>query len=197
MGMDFVALMKYGGPDERVLRALDRLEAGSPEPLRAVRRLMEARRFFNGEEEAAVWEFRHRGEVRDPRLDGRPRLPRLSATLSYTEIPGDQVMRTVTWPSGRRRTESMAWDRDRPPPEGWEREISWDSHGYWRLILAPPAQALTGPPTSAPLSEESPRPKPVRAASRMDDRRWATSGEPDAMLEWLLKQDGGGERKVR
>src|SRR5262245_60894747 len=85
MGMDFVALMKYGGPDERVRRALDRLEAGSPEPLRAVRRLMEARGFSHGAEEAAVWEFRHRGEVRDPRLDGRPRLPRLSATLWLPE----------------------------------------------------------------------------------------------------------------
>src|SRR5262245_34215786 len=286
MGMDFVALMKYGGPDERVLRALDRLEAGSPEPLRAVRRLMEARRFFNGAEAAAVWEFRHRGEVRDPRLDGRPRLPRLSATLQlpegfrltfgpdavevehllpwwfflteppfhramldaclylaplfgaadgiltsdcspviqafregkgfdaavasagpedgerphladlYTEIPGDQVTRVVPRPRGRGRTESMAWDRDRPLPEGWEREATWDSHGYWRLSLSPPAQARAGPPTAAPVSAESPRPRPVRAASRMDERRWATSGEPEAMLEWLLKQDGDG-RKIR
>src|SRR5262245_46048923 len=85
MGMDFVALMKYGGPGERVRRALDRLEAGSPEPLRAVRRRLEARGFVHGEEAAAVWELRPRGEVRDPRLDGRPRLPRLSATLQLSE----------------------------------------------------------------------------------------------------------------
>jgi hypothetical protein len=85
MGMDFVALMKYGGPDERLSRVLDRLEAGSPEHVRGLARLMHERGFGLGREEPAVWEFRYRPELRDRRLVHRPMLPNLGVSLWLPE----------------------------------------------------------------------------------------------------------------
>src|SRR5262249_55407981 len=85
MGMDFVALMKYGGPDERLLRVLDRLEAGSPAEVQALTRLMRERGFATGHEATAVWEFMYRTDLRDPRLGRRPRLPSLAVALHLPE----------------------------------------------------------------------------------------------------------------
>jgi hypothetical protein len=85
MGMDFVALMKYGGPDERLARVLDRLEDGSPPEVQALARLMRERRFCFERHERAVWEFRSRPELRDRRLARRPVLPDLAVSLWLPE----------------------------------------------------------------------------------------------------------------
>jgi hypothetical protein len=83
MGMDFAALMKYGGPDEG---ALDGLETGSPAEVRARGQLLRERGFAPARpEDAAVWEFTSRPEVRDPRLDGRPFLPDQGVALHLPE----------------------------------------------------------------------------------------------------------------
>jgi hypothetical protein len=83
--MDFVALMKYPGPDERVLRALDFLEAESPEELQGVARVMQEHEFSVGRKETAVWKYQHRPELRDKRLDCRPVLPILGIALHLPE----------------------------------------------------------------------------------------------------------------
>src|SRR5262245_32120682 len=57
MGMDFVAMLKHRGPDERLSRVLDRLEAGSPAEVQALARLMHDRGLGLGREETAAWEF--------------------------------------------------------------------------------------------------------------------------------------------
>src|SRR5262245_6055269 len=85
MGMDFVALMKYGGPDQSVLRALDRLEAGSPAEVQGLARLMRERGFAAGRQEVPAWEFTSRPELRDPRLAQRPNLPKLGVALCLPE----------------------------------------------------------------------------------------------------------------
>jgi hypothetical protein len=85
MGMDFVALMKYPGPDERVLRVIDRLEAGSPEEVRALARVLDARGFRYSLEGSAFWEFTSREEMRDPRLGRRPVLPTTDVALWLPE----------------------------------------------------------------------------------------------------------------
>lgn len=80
MGMDFVALMRYGGLDERVLHALDSLEEGSPDELRAVKRLMKQRDFAVSRAEVACWRTSP-----DSRLAHRPDLPDLTAALRTPE----------------------------------------------------------------------------------------------------------------
>jgi hypothetical protein len=79
--MDFVALMRYAGPDERALGAL---EADSPAELKAVARLMRAQcfRLDNGLRSAA-WE--DNAGVDGPKLDRRPALPTLSFALHTPE----------------------------------------------------------------------------------------------------------------
>src|SRR5262249_18847058 len=116
----------------------------------------------------------------------------------YQEIPEDYVMRVVTRPGGRQQTQQMDWDRTKPPPDGWERGTGWDSRGYWRLKLHPPLPGTTALPALVWGPEPSPpeRRFPARI-TLMDQRRWATSGDPDAMLEYLLKQEEVSWRKVR
>ena len=45
MGADFVALVKYRGPDARLAEVLTQLEKDSPEELKQLRRIMDARGF--------------------------------------------------------------------------------------------------------------------------------------------------------
>jgi hypothetical protein len=85
MGMDFVALMKYPGPDERLSRVFDRLEVRSPAEVQALARVMHERGFSVGCNAAAVWEFTSRPELRDRRLGQRPRLPNLGVSLWLPE----------------------------------------------------------------------------------------------------------------
>jgi hypothetical protein len=85
VGMDFVALMKYPGPDERLQAVLDGLEIGSPEEVRSLAQLLKARGFAIGQQERAVWTFTDRLELRDPRLDWRPTLPTLKTALHLPE----------------------------------------------------------------------------------------------------------------
>ena len=287
MGMDFVALMRYGGPDERVVRALDRLEAGSPVEVRVLARLMHGQGFGLGREEAATWKFISRPELRDRRLARRPGLPNLGVSLwlpqgfsltfgqdavevyhllrwhffltepdlrramldactclgrlfgaadcvvtsdfspvvqafregqgfdaslasagpehgerpnladLYLEILLPEVMRLVERPGKPSKTRQMDWPLDRPPPEGWQRVTTWDSRGYWRLDLGP---GMPDPfDVWAEREETGAAPGPTnRAATRPPDEAWwATCGEPDAMLDHLLKQDEVSWTKVR
>ncbi len=277
MGMDFVALMGYGGPAERLHRALDRLEIASPEEVRAVARLMHARGHAIDQEGSAGWEYTSRPELRDPRLDRRPALPRSGVALCLpegfdltfgpdavevylrlrwllfltdpflrravlgacvclgrllgatrcvvtsdyspvvrafrsgrsfehalasagsedgerpalsdlcTESPADSVMRFIDRPGQPSRARHMDWPADRPPPEGWLRETTWESKGYWRLELGP---GLPGEAGLEPLA-----PSPARPRTR-DENWWAECGEPDAMLDFLLKRDDADWKKV-
>ena len=81
MGMDFVALMKYKGPGERVVHALDKLESGLPEEWAILNRLMVDRGFRCDEEDEVGWEYQDRPELHDPRIAKRPALPDLSVNL--------------------------------------------------------------------------------------------------------------------
>jgi hypothetical protein len=83
--MDFVAMLRYGGPDERLSQVLDRLEAGSPAAVQALARLMHERGLGLGRDEAAVWEITSRPELRVRRLGRRPRLPNLGVSLWLPE----------------------------------------------------------------------------------------------------------------
>jgi hypothetical protein len=277
--MDFVALMKYGGPDERLARVLDLLEAGSPEEVQALARLLHERGFGLGHKPEATWEFTSRPELRDPRLAHRPSLPNLGVALwlpegfsltfgpdgvevyhllrwhffltepdlqlavldacrclahlfavtdciitsdfspvveafrkgqgfddslasagpedgerasladLYLEIPEDYVMREVTLPDGQRRTQHRDWDREKPPPEGWERATTWSSSGFWRPGI--------GPCIPAAISQEIPPVVPRRRAPPVAAAGWGIGADdPDAILDYLLKQDGVSWRKV-
>jgi hypothetical protein len=280
MGMDFVALMKHRGPDEEVLRVLDRLETTSPEEVQTLVRLLQARGFSYPRDDGPAWEFIHRDELRHPRLAQRPALPNLGVTLYlpegfcltfgpdavevyhllrwlvfltepdlqhamldacqclgrlfgavdcvvtsdyspvvqafregagfdaslasagpedgerpaltdlYQRIPQDYLMREVIDRSGRARTRYRDWDTDLPPPEGWERAYTWDSHGYWRMPLDParPSPSLAGTPPSA---------RRLLVPGPMDESRWLASGDPAEMLDHLLRRDGVSWRKVR
>src|SRR5262249_7716185 len=53
----------------------------------------------------------------------------------YLEWAEDYVMRLVDRPGRGKRTQYKDWDRDKPPPAGWERAMTWASKGYWRLPL--------------------------------------------------------------
>jgi hypothetical protein len=86
VGMNFVALMKYGGPDERVLHALDSLEAGSPEELRAVGRLLKEKGFAISPDGRTAWERWQAGEVEGQTFPRRPALPDLTADLHTPEV---------------------------------------------------------------------------------------------------------------
>lgn len=285
MGMDFTALMKYGEPDERLSRVLDRLEAGSPAAVQALARLMHDRGIGLGRDEAAVWEFTSRPELRDRRLGQRPRVPNLGVSLwlpegfsltfgqdavevyhllrwhffltepglqramldactclgrvlgatdcvvtsdfspvvhafrdglgfdaslasagpedgerpnladLYLEIPLSEVMQTVQRPGKPSQTRHMNWGLDLPMPEGWQRVTSWDSRGYWRLDLGP---GFADPLDAWPQGEEPARRPTSRAATApRDEGWWERCGEPDAMLDHLLKQDDVSWRKVR
>lgn len=81
MGMDFVALLKYGGPDERLRAVLDELEAGSPPEVQAWAQAWGLR----PNEEPATWQYHNRPELLDPRLDRRPALPDLRVLLRLPE----------------------------------------------------------------------------------------------------------------
>src|SRR5689334_18778275 len=85
MGMDFVALLKYAGPDGRVTRALDRLEAESPEEVRELARAMAESGYRGADGGAARWEYVSRPELIDPALGGRPGLPDLGVALWLPE----------------------------------------------------------------------------------------------------------------
>jgi hypothetical protein len=115
----------------------------------------------------------------------------------YTEIADDQVMRVVPRPGGGERTQYRVWDRGRPPPEGWERVTTWESRGYWRLDLGACLPVPAAPLPLPPGSEASPAQRPARVARLREEDWWAASWEPDAMLDWLFKQDAAGWRKVR
>lgn len=56
MGMDFVALMKYRGPDVRLIQTLSRLQRDSPAELKLVRDLMDTLGFRCHERSPAGWE---------------------------------------------------------------------------------------------------------------------------------------------
>jgi len=225
MGMDFVALLKYGGPDDPVLRNVESLAAGSPPELKVLSTLFRERKYSWGQGTGSVWTSGH-----EHICDGRPALPNLTVALRtpddffltfgkdtirvyhllrwlffltdpilqkamltacrclsrmfgasdciitsdfspvngafldghtfcdslkagdsedgerevladlYLEIPEDYVMREDTRPRKKkgRGMEYMDWDKDKPPPEGWERASTWDSKGFWRLRLNPP-----------------------------------------------------------
>jgi hypothetical protein len=285
--MDFVALMKYGGPDKWLHRVLDRLEVESPEEVRRLSQSLDAGGYSTGREEVAVWMFSaRRSHLRDPRLDSRPRLPNLGAALCLPEgffltfgpdaielyhllrwsffleeppiqqamleacvclgrlfgatdciitsdfspvvhefraghgfdaalsveepedgeranladlsweIPLGSVMRIVTDSGGRQHTRHRDLAVDQPPPEGWQRATTRESRGYWRMPLGPrlPDSAL-GPYLSEPHAAH--RERPQRAAKGMDEHTWAISADPDAMLDYLLKQDEVSWRKVQ
>jgi hypothetical protein len=287
MGMDFVALMQYGGPDEPILRVLDRLEVESPVEIKTFAQCMHERGRWFGEEKTAVWKFAKRPELRDPRLEHRPALPNLGVFLQlqegffltfghdavrvyhllrwhafltepelqrvmidaclclahlfgatgciitsdfspvvhafgegmgfdaalasagpedgerarladlYQELPTDQVLRFIDRPGQPRQTRYMDWDRDKPPPEGWQRATTWDSRGYWRLDLgARHSESSAFSPASTAV-EEPMRQPPNRPGSLQDESWWATSDEPDAILDYLLKQDQAPWRKVQ
>jgi hypothetical protein len=80
-----VALLKYRGPDDRLLRVLDRLEAASPPEVLALILLLDARGFASNRRHAAAWEFMDKPELRDPRLPRRPPLPKLDVSLCLPE----------------------------------------------------------------------------------------------------------------
>jgi hypothetical protein len=85
MGMDFVALMKYAGPNPRLLRTLDDLETGSPAELRDVTRLMADRGFtVNPDRCPAAWESL-KEPPEGPSLHRRPDLPTLDVALHTPE----------------------------------------------------------------------------------------------------------------
>lgn len=85
MGMDFVVLLKYGGPDDRVLRVLDWLEVTSPAEVRTARRLIRAHGYHDHADEPAAWVSHRKPELRDPRLDRRPQLPNRDVALRLPE----------------------------------------------------------------------------------------------------------------
>lgn len=73
MGMDYVALLKYPGPGERLSRALDYLEAESPPAVRAAFQVF----LSSGMVRPATrgWEYKRRGDLRNPQVNCRPTLP--------------------------------------------------------------------------------------------------------------------------
>jgi HEAT repeat protein len=82
--MDFVALMKYGGPGKRLDAALGVLEAGSPPELRRVRALMECLDYAVGQRENPTW------QTAVLLLPGRPKLP---STEPFLQTPEDFYLR--------------------------------------------------------------------------------------------------------
>jgi HEAT repeat protein len=79
--MDFVALMKYPGPGPPLGDALDRLEAESPEELKDLRRVMEARGSSRRDQSGATW-----GRwTSDREVLGQPGLPDTWAELHTPE----------------------------------------------------------------------------------------------------------------
>jgi hypothetical protein len=111
---------------------------------------------------------------------------RPSLTDLYLEVPVGEVMRFIDRPGKPRQTRHMAWEVDRPPPEGWQRLTAWDSKGYWRLDLA-------GQTPSQVETMALPAVEPARATG---EQGWQTSGEPNAMLDLLLKRDAASWRKM-
>jgi hypothetical protein len=113
----------------------------------------------------------------------------------YLEIPLAEVMQIIQRPGRPSQTRHRAWDLDRPPPEGWRRVTTWDSQGYWRLNVGP---GRSDPLDAWPQGEELAYLATSRAVTApRDEGWWATCGEPDAMLDHLLKQDDVNWRKVR
>jgi len=125
-----------------------------------------------------------------PEHGERPTLAEL-----YLEIPLPEVMQIVQRPGKPPQTRHREWDLDRPTPEGWQRVTSWDSRGYWRLALGP---EFPDPLDAWPQGEEAARrsTSPAVTAPR-DEGWWQRCGEPDAMIDHLLKQEDASWRKVR
>ncbi|MBV9125745.1 MAG: HNH endonuclease [Planctomycetes bacterium] len=82
MGMNFVALMEYAGPDERILRVLDSIAGDSPGELKVVARIMKEQGFAVHPDGAAGWEC---WKSEEPKLDQRPKLPNLEVALHTPE----------------------------------------------------------------------------------------------------------------
>jgi len=273
--MDFVALLKYGGPDARALRALDWLEADSPPEIKSLAPLFRERGFSIGDGEATVWEYHHRPDLHDARLNGRPKLPKLEVALHMKEDffltfgeDAIEVYHLLRWhwflkdlalqkatldacsrfahlfgataciitsdfspvihafragagfdaslatagpedgeraaladlyqerPEGYLMRDAggvmqyQEWDQDKTTPVGWERATTWDSKGYWRFPIGDKLQD-SGKWTVSPPSSRGP------AMILLDKSQWATSDDPQAMLEYLLRQDAVSTRKVR
>jgi len=85
MGMDFTALLKYPGPDDLVLRALDYLEAESPEELTVLYRQLDVWGYGSSGQDPARWVYRSRPEFIDERIGHRPALPDTTVWLSLPE----------------------------------------------------------------------------------------------------------------
>jgi len=84
MGMDFVALMRYAGPQGPAVRAIDALESNSPADLKATACLMTTEGFAHTNRlRSAVWELN--AGVDGPRFDERPVLPTLAVALHTPE----------------------------------------------------------------------------------------------------------------
>jgi hypothetical protein len=105
----------------------------------------------------------------------------------YQEVPVDQVMRVIDHPGRPQRVRTMDWDTGRRPPDGWQRVTTWDSKGFWRLDLGPGLPTTIEPETAAAARPAAPLP---------DDSWWAASGDPDARLEFLLKEKVVSRRKL-
>jgi hypothetical protein len=85
----------------------------------------------------------------------------------------------------------MDWDNGRPPPEGWQRATIWDSLGFWRLDLGSGPRAGLEPPEVSAAGHSR-----LAAGTPTGGPWWKTSGDPDAMLDLLLKLDDASWRKV-